>query len=76
MVYFKRSNFSIPLAVATMDLIVSRIGPKYSTNNSNSAIGPIRDTIKSTVAANGIEDMENPLKEPYSCSEEGSMNPK
>ena len=30
----------------TVDLIVSRIGPKWS--NSNSAIGPIFDTMKST----------------------------
>ena len=37
--------FSLPVA-ATVDLIVSRFCPKWSTSNSNGAIGPIRDTIK------------------------------
>ena len=36
---------------AMVDLMVSQIGPKWSTSNSNGAIGPIRITIKSTVEA-------------------------
>ena len=36
---------------ATIDLISSRTGPKWFTSNINGAIGPICDTIKSTVAA-------------------------
>ena len=30
------------LSGATVDLMASRIGPKWSTSNSNVAIGPIR----------------------------------
>ena len=33
----------------------SRIGPKWSKSNSDDAIGPIRDTIESTVVATEIE---------------------
>ena len=47
-------HFSIPLA-ATIDFVVSRSGQKWSNSNNNSAIGPICDTIKSTIAATGIE---------------------
>ena len=36
---------------STIDLISSRTGPKWFTSNINGAIGPICDTIKSTVAA-------------------------
>ena len=34
---------------------VSRNGPKYSTSKSNGAIGPIRETLLSTVMIKGIE---------------------
>ena len=42
---------SIPVA-AKVDLMVSRIGPKWSTSINYFTIGPIRDTIKSST---GIE---------------------
>ena len=42
-----------PMA-AMVDLMVSWIGPRWSSSNSNRAIGPIRDTIKSTIAATEI----------------------
>ena len=45
-----------PLA-ATVYLMAPRIGPKGSTSNSNGTIGPIRDTIKSNLAAIGIEKL-------------------
>ena len=40
---------------ATVDLIVSRIGPKLFSSNSNIKIEPICDTKYSTVAATEIE---------------------
>ena len=46
----------------TVDLRMSRIGPKWATSNSNGAIGPIRDTIKSTVVATGIEKIKKKVK--------------
>ena len=46
--------FSIPLA-PTVGVMVSKVGPKWSTSNSKGAIGSIRGTIKSTVAAKGKE---------------------
>ena len=56
-VYYKRfSFFSSPVA-ATVDLILSWIGPKLFTSNSNGNVGPIRDIIKSTVAATGFEQV-------------------
>ena len=36
--------------------MLSRIGPKWSTSSRNGAIGPIRDIIKSTIAATGQEN--------------------
>ena len=42
---------------ATVDLMVSRLGPTQSTSNYNGTIGPIRDTITSTVAAKGMTSM-------------------
>ena len=43
--YFKRFIF-----IATVDLMVSRLGPKWSTtSNSNVAIGPFLDTITKTI---------------------------
>ena len=47
-------TFSIILA-ASLDLIVSRIGPNWSTSYSNGTIGPISDTLKSIAAGTGIE---------------------
>ena len=52
-VEFKRLFF-IPVA-ETVDLMMAQIGAKWSFSNSNGAIGPMRDTIKLTVAAIGIE---------------------
>ena len=40
---------------ATDDIAMSRIGPKWSISKSNLEIGPILDTVKSTVGATGIE---------------------
>ena len=51
--------FSIPVA-ATVDLMVSRIGKeKRFPSNGYGAIGPIRGTIKLTVAPAGIEKISN-----------------
>ena len=45
-----------PLLIKTSgDLLLSRIGQKWSTCNINGTISPILDTIKSIVAATGIE---------------------
>ena len=57
--YFKGFSISsIPLA-ATVDLMVSRIGPIALLLLLVEYFGPIRDTIKSTVAtARGIERLE------------------
>ena len=40
---------------ATVDLMVSRMGPKCPNCNSDGALEPISSTKKSTVAATGIE---------------------
>ena len=48
------SFFSIPV-VAMVNFIVSRIGPKRSPWNGKGTEGPIRNTLQSTLAANGIE---------------------
>ena len=40
----------------TVVLMVSRVGPKWFASNSNGVIGPISDTIKTTVAATEIEN--------------------
>mgnify|MGYP001252374549 CR=1 FL=1 len=42
--------------------MVSRIGPKWSTSNGNDAIGSIRDTSKSTLAATGIKRRRRTVK--------------
>ena len=58
-VYLKRFFFSFVylfFVAATIYLEVSRIGSKWPTCNSNGVIGPIRDTLTSTVAATGIEN--------------------
>ena len=44
---------------ATVIFMVSRIGTEWYTSICNGAIGQIRDTIKSTVAAKGIEKRKN-----------------
>ena len=51
MIYFKRFLFFVMPVAATVDLMVSRTGPRWSNSNSNGRIGPMLDTIKSTVAA-------------------------
>ena len=56
---------------AKVDLMVSRIGTKWTTSNG-AEIGPIRDTIKSTVAVTGIEKIKNAQRKPYSYVENGS----
>ena len=56
--------FFIPVD-ARVDFIVDRVGPKCSVSDSNGAIGPLRDTIKFTVAATWIEKWKS-LKKPYS----------
>ena len=38
--------------------MVSQIAPKCSTSNISMAMGPIRDTIISTVTATGVEKMK------------------
>ena len=57
-IQFNLSVFMSPVA-ARIDLMVSRIGPKWFTSNSNGVVGPIRDTIKSNVIAAGIEKIKN-----------------
>ena len=51
-------HLSVTMA-ATVIFMVSRIGPKWYTSICDGAIGQIRDTIKSTVAAKGIEKRKN-----------------
>ena len=46
----------------TVDFMVSRIGPKLSTTNSNGVIGPILGTIKSILATAGIVKNSQRLK--------------
>ena len=36
----------LKFVIAVVDLMVSKIGPKSSTNNTSIAIGPIRETLK------------------------------
>ena len=50
-------RFSFFLMAGTFELMVSRIGPKCK-------IGQFHDTIKSTVAATGMEKMEIAKSEP------------
>ena len=45
------------LVTATVDLLVSQIGPKRSASDSKVIIGPIRETKKSTILATGIEKL-------------------
>ena len=60
----------------TVDLMVSRVGPKWSTSNSNScAILQIRDTINTTVAATGIEIIKNAQSKLQSYFGNGSVVP-
>ena len=47
----KKNDFFIPVAV-TVDFMV--LLTEWSTSNRNGAIGPVLDTIKSTIAATGI----------------------
>ena len=47
-------HLSVTMA-ATLIFMVSRIGPKWYTSICNGAIGPIRDTIKSTMSAKAID---------------------
>ena len=55
-IIIKREKFPFFDPVATtVEVTASRIGPKWSTSNSNSAIGPICDTIKSIKAATCIK---------------------
>ena len=63
--------FPIPLA-AKVDLLVSRIGPEGSTSNSN---GPIRDTMKTTVAATGIKEIKKTWCKKNAWTEDGSVDP-
>ena len=63
--------FTIPVAT-TVIFMVSRVGPKWSTSNSNGAIGPICDTKKLTVVVTWIEKikrrisgLQTVLKTPY-----------
>ena len=51
------SLFFSPVAV-TVDLMVSRSVPKWSTSNSNGTIGPVCDTMKSTVTVTWIEQVK------------------
>ena len=45
--------------ILSFALMVTRIGPKWSTSNSKGTIEPIRDTIKSTLVAIWIEKRKN-----------------
>ena len=54
MVYFKRFYFSISVTT-TIDSIVSRIGPIAPSLLLVDNFEPIRNTIKSSLAATGIE---------------------
>ena len=56
--------------IAAVDLMVSRIGPKWSTSSGNVAIRPIRDIIKLTIAAIGIEK-----KTSYFLTRDGPVDP-
>ena len=51
-------NSEIRFTSSVSDLMVSRIGQNDILVSSNGAIWPIRDTIKSSVAATGIEKMK------------------
>ena len=55
--------------------MVSRIGPKRFISKVNNAIGPIRDTITSTVVATKLEKMNNASSKPYSWAKDGYMDP-
>ena len=46
----------------TVDTMASRIGKKCFTSTSNKEIGPIRDTIRSSLAAKRIEQMQKFLR--------------
>ena len=42
------------------DFMVSRRVPKWSTGNDKGAVGPLHYTIKSAVAAKGVENIKTP----------------
>ena len=49
--------FSIPIA-ASVDSMVSRIGPKWFTKNGYGVVGPICDTLQSIVEARKFVKMQ------------------
>jgi len=55
-------NFFFVKIYVAVNFIVSQIGPKWSTSKGKGANRPIRDTIKSTIMATGIEKNEKRLK--------------
>ena len=58
-----------------VELMVLRIGPKWYNCKLDDAIGPIRDIIKLTVVAKGIE-RRNPAKsKPCYLAGDGSVGP-
>mgnify|MGYP001481234791 CR=1 FL=1 len=59
-------RFTTSSVAAMVDLMVSRIGPKWSNSNSNDAIGPIHDNKRFTEVATGIGKMKNAKSKPYS----------
>ena len=71
-VYFQVFSFCFILVAATVDSMVSEFGPKWLFITSN-PIGPIRDTIKLTVA-HGMKE-NNAESEPFSWAGDDSVDP-
>ena len=53
-----RLHYLLVFRTPVVDFMLSRIGPKWPTSLSNGAIGPVRDTIKSSVATTRFKMMK------------------